>query len=486
MNRRDFLAALAVAAVAPRIADAEPSPIAGSVGTAPIADRLADYAWTLTYRDLDPATIEAAKAHLIDAIGCAISAFDEPVVRKCRNVAASTDGQATIIGAGLRTTAELATFSNGVAVRYYDLNDLYVGREPGHPSDNAAACIAVAEAERASAEDLLLAIVLAYEIDCRFLDAAELTARGWDHPIYSLPACALAAGKLMGLDRAQLTQAVNLAVNGHLAMNQTRVQQLSDWKGMADAEAARNAVFAARLARAGITGPAPVFEGRAGFFTLVSTPFTLDVDGFGGRRGRFRINDCAIKPYPAQGYTLTAIPAAIDVAKRVGDLRRIRAIEISTTHLGYVTAGRDPEKWRPQTKETADHSLPFIVVRAMLDGDITNDSYTPAAIHDPAAQGLLRKTTVSEDATLTAMQPGAIPNRVTVVLDDGSRLSCQIDVLPGLSGQPVSRNEIERKFRSNVSKHWSSLQTRAALDVLWDLDKQARLDGLMQLLEIRA
>src|SRR5262249_6780925 len=151
-----------------------------------------------------------------------------------------------------------------------------------HPSDHIAPCLAVAEAERASATELITAIVLAYEINCRLLDAFDAATRGWDLPVFSLPAVALAAGKLMKLPPAKLTQAVNLAVNAHIPMGQTRTQTNSDWKGLADAEAGRNAVFAAMLARGGITGPAPIFEGRKGFFQLLATPAEVNVVAFGG------------------------------------------------------------------------------------------------------------------------------------------------------------------------------------------------------------
>jgi predicted TIM-barrel fold metal-dependent hydrolase len=216
------------------------------VAQAPLADRLAAYADGLRYADLDPATVETTKAHIIDALGCAIAAFDEGPVRICREVAAASTGGATLLGTARRTTPDLAAFSNGAALRYYDLNDVYVGRragEAGHPSDTIAACPAVAEAQRAGGRDLIAAVALAYEIDCQLLDAVDLNARGWDHPVCSLPAVALAAGKLMKLDPARLAQAVNLAINDHIPMLQTRMQVMSDWKGIADAEAARNAVF---------------------------------------------------------------------------------------------------------------------------------------------------------------------------------------------------------------------------------------------------
>ena len=485
IDRRSAIGAIAgTAAMLSRAATAAE----GAAAAPPtIAERFGAYVAGTGFDALDAATLETAKAHLIDAIGCGIAAFGETPVRACREVAlALPGGPATVIGTTQRTSPDLAAFANGVAVRYYDFNDVYVGREPGHPSDNITACLAIAEAEARGGRDLLLSTVLAYEIACRLMDAAELTRRGWDHPIYSLPASALAAGKLMAMPPGQLAQAVNLAISGHLALNQTRVQVLSDWKGIADANAARNGVFAALLARRGVTGPSSIFEGNAGLFKQVSGPFELDVDAFGGRGGRFRINDCGVKLYPAQGGTLTAIPAAAKVAAEVGDLGRIQAIEVATVNFTYMSAGKDPEKWKPETKETADHSLPYVVARAMLDRDITNDSYTPAAIRDPAVRALMAKITVKPDEALTAMTPKALPNRVTATLTDGRTVSHQVDALPGFIGMPMQRSDFEQKFKRNVARVWSEAHQREVLDYLWALERQDKLDRLFELLVVKS
>ena len=157
----------------------------------------------------------------------------------------------------------------------------------------------------------ILAIAIAYEINCRLMDAAQINTLGWDHTNFDLPAVALAAGRLMHLDQAQLVEAVNLSINAHLALNQTRIQTISNWKGMAAAEAGRDAIFATTLASQGLTGPSPIFEGNAGFFRKVSGALAIDTAGFGGRGNPFRIADCSIKFYPAQGLTQTAIVAAI-------------------------------------------------------------------------------------------------------------------------------------------------------------------------------
>jgi 2-methylcitrate dehydratase len=471
--RRKFLALAAGAVALPAVGRA-------AAAQAPLAERLAAYADRLRFDDLDAATIEQVKSFVIDTIGCGIAAFDEKAVRICRDVAfAAGAGPSTVIGTDRRVAPDLAAFANGAAFRYYDLNDAYVGGLSGHPSDNIAPCLAVAEAERASAAELITAIVLAYEVTCRLIDTLDVTARGWDTPVFSLPAVALAAGKLMKLPPDRLAQAVALALNDHIPMGQTRAQTLSDWKGLADAEAGRNALFAATLARAGLTGPAPIFEGRKGIFALVTGPAEVDVDAFGGRGNPFKIHQCGLKSYPAVIYSQTAIVAGIAVAKQVGDLERIAAIEIASTRRGHQQAGSEPEKWAPQTRETADHSLPYITARAMFDGDIDNDSYAPDKLNDPRILAFMRKISVTADPEFDKNRGNAPPTRITATLDDGRRVTHTVANMPGFVGQPMSRADIERKFRSNVGKRWPAERTAAVLASLWALDRAEDVGRLL-------
>jgi 2-methylcitrate dehydratase len=450
-----------------------------------LAERLAAYASALRYEDLNAATRERVKSLVIDTIGCGMGAWDEGPVRACREIALSVGGPATILGTARRTTIDLAAFANGAAIRYLDFNDTYVGRFAAHPSDNIPACLAVAEAERASVQELIVAIVIAYEVNCRLVDAFDISARGWDPPVFGLPAVALAAGRLMKLGPEQMTQAVNLAINDHIPLALTRVGVLSDWKGLAAAEAGRNAVFAAMLARAGLTGPAPIFEGTSGLFQQVTGPGNVEVEAFGGRETQFRLHKCSLKPYPAVIYTQTAIVAAIEVAKEAGSLDRIAAIEIATTRRGYQRTGSEPEKWLPKTRETADHSLPYITVRAMFDGDITNESFAPEKFRDPAVLAFMQKIKVAEDPALTARGGTAVPTRVTAILADGQRVSREVDHAPGFAERPMTRAEVERKFRGNVGHRWSEDQTATVLGALWALERTADISALLNKLALK-
>jgi 2-methylcitrate dehydratase len=475
--RRQFLHLAAGAAALPGLArlarGAEPAAPA-------LAERLAAYADGLQYDDLDAATVERAKMLVVDTIGCGIAALDEGPVRICRNVVLATSGDgSTVIGTNRRAAPDLAAFANGAAFRYYDLNDAYTGPTAVHPSDNIAPCLAVAESERASATELITAIVLSYEITCRLIDAFDISDRGWDPPVVSLPAVALAAGRLMKLPAGKLAQAVSLALNDHIPMGQTRAQVLSDWKGLADAEAGRNAIFAAMLARGGLTGPAPIFEGKKGFFQLVSGPADVDVAGFGRRGIAFKIHQCGMKAYPVVVYGQAAVVCGAALGKEIGDLDRISSIEVVTTTRGLMQTGTDREKWTPETRETADHSLPYIAVRAMVDGEITNDSYTPQKLHDPRILRLMHKVTVNADPAFGTLAGNAPPVRIVATLDDGRRVTKQIDNIPGFPGMPMSRADVERKFRGNVGARWPQAQTDAILGELWALDQAQDLPSLL-------
>jgi 2-methylcitrate dehydratase len=480
--RRRVLAAGATAAWLPasfHVARADTKP--------PLAERLADYALALTFETLDAATVEQAKSLIVDALACAVAAFDERPVRICRDLALvpapmTEAGASTVIGTARRTTPDLASFANGAAIRYYDLNDAYASPTFGavHPSDHIGACLAVAEAEKAGATDALTAIVLAYEINCRLIDATDAVPRGWDPTLYSLPAVALAAGKLMKLSREQLVQAVALALNDHIPMGQTRTQTNSDWKGLADAEAERNAVFAAQLARAGLTGPAPIFEGRKGFFQMVATPAEVDVAAFGnGVTAKFKINESGVKVYPAVVYAQTAIVAGIALARRIGNIDRIAALEIATTARGYEQAGRDREKWTPRNRDTADHSLPYLTARALVDGDIANSSYAPDKLRAPAILALMQKTTVKPDPAFAKPKGNAPATRLTATLTDSSTVVQQIDDMPGFPGLPVDRAGMEHKFRGNTEGRWPPAKTDAILKALWNFEHTPDLRALL-------
>src|SRR5438046_6824737 len=232
-----------------------------------LARQLADYACALRFEDLSKQVVHEVKRRVIDSLGCAVGAWNEEPCAIARKVASDFSAKqgSTILGATHKVPPDWAAFANGCCIRYFDYNDTYLSKEPAHPSDNISAALAIAESIGADGRELITAIALAYEVQCRFCDAASIRARGWDHVTYGAFSTALASTKLMKLDPDKTRHALNIAGVGCAAMRQARVGELSHWKGVAFADAARRGVYSALLARSGMTGPAPIVEGQMGF-----------------------------------------------------------------------------------------------------------------------------------------------------------------------------------------------------------------------------
>ncbi len=453
-----------------------------------LARRLADYVTSVDYRAIDTRTVRETKARVVDAVGCAIGAYGEKPIAMARRAALRLrgGGPSSVIGAGRRTSPDLATFVNGFMVRYFDYNDTYLSKEPAHPSDNIAPCLAVAEAEGSTGRELISAAVAAYEVQCRLCDAADLRHRGWDHVNYGLVSSSLAASKLMGLDAKRAEQAVNIAVNGHVAMRQVRAGELSMWKGASFANAARNGVFAATLAREGMTGPSPVFEGEMGFFNQVSGPFDLDTGRFGGRGGRYKVNETYVKYWPAEYHAQSAIWAALAAREEVGE-EGVKSVLVETHEAGYTILGKDPEKWRPATKETADHSLPYIVGMALLEGTIDNATYSDRKIRSERNLRFVRKVKVKEDPALTSLYPAkGMANRITVVTKAGSTVSKEVDIPRGHPMDPMGKEELERKFLTLTAGKLSPRGGKELLGLLWGLEGVEDLGDVFRLMKVSA
>ena len=287
-----------------------------------LVDQLSRYTASLRYDDLPPEVVTQAKRLIADTLGCAFGGYWSEPARISRDLAATvlSSEPVSIIGSGERTSLDLATFANGVMIRFLDYNDGYTSTgESGHPSDSIAAVLSAADLRRRSGKDVIVATVLAYEIFCRICDEADLKPLGFDHVTVGGMASTAAAARLLGLDERETAQAFNLAVAANVALYQTRIGHVSMWKGCAYANASRNAVFAAMLAARGMTGPSPVFEGIGGYFKAVTRkPFSLD--RMGGAGTPFKIMECSIKRFPLGQYSQTVVEAALELRGKVSSV----------------------------------------------------------------------------------------------------------------------------------------------------------------------
>jgi 2-methylcitrate dehydratase len=415
-----------------------------------LADRLAGFALATRYEDLPSTVVAEARRRLLDALACAVGALDEPAPTIARRVAGRFGGaQAVALIGGGRAVPDWAAFANGVHIRYLDCNDTYLSLEPAHPSDNWAAVMAAGELAGADGKAWIAAAAVAYEVQCRLCDAASIRARGWDHTTYGSLSSVLAAAKLLGLSHEETVSALGIAGTTGTALRLTRAGELSMWKGCAFAFAARNGLFAALLAALGMTGPAPLFEGDMGFVQQVSGPLKLTKLG-GASADDWMLPKTSIKFVPAEYHSQSAIAAAFALKPRVSDPARIKSIEIATFRTAVEIIGKDPEKWRPKTRETADHSLPYCTVVALVDGRVSAEQFTPERLQDPVLLDLVARTRVVEDPLLSAGYPAGIPNRVTITMDDGSKLVEEVAFPPGHHRNPLSDLELAAKFHGLV------------------------------------
>jgi len=256
------------------------------------------------------------------------------------------------------------------------------------------------------------------------------------------------------------------------------------WKGCSFANAARNGVFSALLARGGMTGPSPIFEGEMGFFKQVSGPFEMNIDGFGGKNGSFKIAETYLKFFPAEIHSQTSIWAALEARKEIEKPEDIVSVEIASHEAGYTILGKDPEKWNPLTKETADHSLPYIVGMALLEGKIDNSTYSEKKFRDSNILDFLKKITVVEDKTLSSRYPEAVANRVTVKLSSGKVVSKQVDYHKGHPKNPMSDKEVEEKFHRLTRKILGKDHARRILDATWNLEKAKDVSKVISMMTL--
>lgn len=449
-----------------------------------LAERLARFSRELSYRRLPPEVVHEVKRRLIDTLGCAFGGWESAPAKIARKLARSVRFRsgATLLGEAHRTAEDLAAFCNGTAVRYLDYNDTYLSKEPAHPSDNIPAALAAAEAAGRGGKSLIEAIVLGYEIQCRLCDAAALRPKGWDHVTYGAFSTALAAAKLWRLTEERTIHAIGLAGTPNQALRQTRVGEISMWKAAAFANAARNGLFAVELARLGMTGPAPIFEGEKGFMRIVSGEFDLPPLH---PAGPFKVMETYIKYFPVEYHAQSAVQAALLLRERMeGRIDSIDAITIRTPDVSYEIIGRDPEKWHPKTRETADHSLPYCVAAALMDGEVGLRQFGPRRLTDPKLHLLIQKVRVLSDPALSAAYPAASANIVELQAN-GRRDVERVDHPRGHPKNPMTDAEVEEKFRRLTGRLLSKGQVEKILRRVWTLERVKSIGEILNPLKVR-
>ncbi len=408
-------------------------------------DVLANYASSLSYEDLTPEAAHHVRRRLLDSLGCALGAYDSEPARIARKLAGqvSHSQPARVIGSGQATSPDMAAFANSVMVRYLDCNDNFFSVAGGHPSDMIPAALAVADSTHASGAQAMTAIAVAYQAFCSIAEQIPLGELGWDQGVLAALGSACAASNVMSLSLEQTREAISLAVTPNLALGQTRVGELSMWKGCATAAAARAGVFAAMLAREGMSGPTEPFEGRRGLWEQLG--WSADLEPLDSKGSDFKVVEPGFKYFPSQIHTQSAIWMALALRERIAP-DDIQSIHLETYHAAWSSAGNDPNKWDPRTRETADHSLPYLIAVALTDGTVTPSSFKDERLHDPKLRPLMDRITISERASYTERYPESQPSTMTLTTRSGENVVEEAIYPKGHPRNPLSDTEVEEKF----------------------------------------
>ena len=448
-----------------------------------IVEQLSSYAAALRYEDLPSEVVRQAKLLITDTIGCALGGAPSEPARIARDIAAGVtcEQPATIMVSGERTSPDLAAFANGVMIRFLDFNDGYTSTgESGHPSDSIAAVLSAAEIMNRSGRDVIMATVLAYEVFCRICDEADLKPLGFDHVTVGVMASAAAAAKLMGLPERGIAQALNLAIAPNIALYQTRIGHVSMWKGCAYANASRNAMFAAMLAARGMTGPEPVFEGVGGYFKAVThEPFKLA--RLGGREHPYKILECSIKRFPLGQYSQTVVEAALEARRQLRKVDDIAEVQIETGTTAVRLMAGDAEKWRPETRETADHSMPYTVAVALMHGTVEERHFDDACRRDEGILALTQRIKVKATDEADRRMPEAMLCRLKIITSSGQTCECAVEYHKGHWRNPMSDSEVEAKFRPLAAKALDAGKTDRLVGALRDLERLSAASDIVRL-----
>jgi 2-methylcitrate dehydratase len=421
--------------------------------------------------------VHAAKRMLLDSIGCALGGYRERVPTIVRGVSARRTRSAGSRAFGIenRLQPDAAAFANSVMIRFLDYNDAYgstVGI--GHPSDYIPAAMVSLSDEEIPGEQILRGILAGYEVFCRLTDATRLGVEQIDHVLNGAVASAAAAAVANGLSSEHTRHALSLALTANLSLQATRLGELSAWKGCAAGNACRNGVFAAELAAAGITGPSAPFTGRGGLSQVTGRePDMAPLRASDGPA----IEACHVKRFPSGYFSQGAIEAALAVKAALNGRVPV-AIEVGTFEFGKKVMAGDAEKWRPATRETADHSIPYVVACALARGQVKRDDLAESQLADPSIRRLMDMLVVEVDPECMAAWPEACMNRVTVTFADGARESRSVRYYRGHAKNPMSDAELEDKFRDQAESVISTAAADALAKAIWKLEEAKSPEAL--------
>ena len=442
-------------------------------------EELARFVQDVSVGKFSEETQEELKKRVLDSVGIGINALGhEPVEVVHHTVQRANPGtDCTLWGRDETASPVGAAMHNTALTRYLDFMDSFLAPgETPHPSDNIGAVIAAGEYVDASGEELLEGVGVAYEVQGELAWNAPVRDKGWDHVTHTVISATCGVAKILDLDVETTRDAIGIAGTAHNSLRVTRTGGINEWKGIASANAARNALYAALLASDGMEGSKNLFEGQKGWKQVISGEFEVDLDP-----GCTRVHDVMTKRYVAETYAQSAVEGVIELAKREDlDGSDVELIDLETfAGAKLIIGGGEGDRHTVETKAQADHSLPYMLAAALLDREMSNAQYDRERINRDDVQYLLRHVTVEEDDSFTErFEAGEMPARVTIELEDGTTHVVEKEAFEGHPTNSMDWDRIKRKFHDTAGTRFDDERRQDIIDVVENLESHD-VDGLV-------
>jgi 2-methylcitrate dehydratase len=454
-----------------------------------ITAEMAKWAAGLKFSDLSQDAVYQAKRFFLDSMGCALGGYGVHDVQIALEVLdeIAAPGPATIIGSGKRVDAVSASLANALMIRCMDYNDIYWKQDPSHPSDIFPAAMACVERAKGDGRELIVGFVLGHEFEQRFCEAAfpGIRERGWHHATLTAFVSPIVAGRALHLGWEQIQHAIGISASRQCTLGAVTAGKLTMMKNTVDPMATQSGVLAALLAEKGYTGPEHVVDGKEGLTHCFGPDWKLDVltDGLGQS---WRITQCGMKFFPTEALTHAPISAVLDLVKK----HELKPEQIESVTIRSLARAADilsdPSKYDPRSKETADHSLPYVVAAALVERQVTPVQFKLAKIMDPRIREQLHKVKVVADPEIEKLFPALQRVHVTIKTTDDKEFSEQLDYPKGDPRNPLSDKEIEEKFEALAGPVMSKDARRKAIRAIWDLENQESATELMTLFKAQS
>jgi len=427
---------------------------------------IVDFVMAAREKPLPDVVLNRCREILVDTLGCTIGGRDCIAAQVAKAYPARPEGEeGAVVGVAQGAPIDIAAFWNSAMTRALDFNDSISG---GHPSDMIGALIAMSRSAKTTGEDMLTAIAISYEVNSHL---AEVTTAGpnknrtLDQGYGVAVGIAAAVSHMLRLSREQTTHAVSLAATNGAPLRASRAGELSHFKGVATAVSARHGIFAVHMARCGMTAPSAPFEGRHGIVELLKgEEGPLNIAPFDS----WRVINTRFKFFPVAYNTQIGVWAAIELRKQA-DYRQLEKITLHTSWFLWHESGSEPEKWDPQTRETADHSLPYIFSRALTDGTITLNTFDMERIRDPEIRTLMQRVEIKEDPAISAEWPGAIQCKLDAVDKAGKQYHLHVKNPRGHELNPLTPEDIEKKFLTLTEPALGPERAASAFKLAWNV-----------------